>query len=145
MSDILRAAPALDLQSARQAGAAALRQGRAREALACFERIAAAGRADPALWIGMAMARGMLGDAAGELAALQEALKLDPREARALMMCGDHHARAGDDRAAQAYYQAFLSLAPGTNDAALHAEMPRARRLCEGYAAAFGAHFEAAL
>ena len=134
-----------DLQSARRDGADALRQGRPQDALACFQQIIDQGRPDPAVWIAAAMARGMLGDRPGELAALQEALKLNPRDARALLMCGDNHTASGDNRAAQAYYQAFLRLAATTGDMTLRAELPRVRQLSEANDAAFSGHLEAAL
>ena len=90
MPEPSNSAAATDLQACWREGARALREGRPHEALGFFEQIAAAGQATSAVWIGMAMARRGLEDPAGELAALQEALRLDPRDLRALLMTADH-------------------------------------------------------
>jgi aspartate beta-hydroxylase len=128
---------AIDLQLAWREGARALREGRAPEALGLFGQITGAGQATSAVWIGVAMAQRSLGDTAGELTALQEALRLDPRDLRALLMTADHHAAAGDARAADSYYVAFAKLAEATGDPALKAEAARARSMQARYAATY--------
>lgn len=145
MPEPSNSAAATDLQACWREGARALREGRPHEALGFFEQIAAAGQATSAVWIGMAMARRGLEDPAGELAALQEALRLDPRDLRALLMTADHYAAAGDDRAADAYYGAFAKLAEGSQDPNLRAEVARARRMREGFSAVYGTHLNRAL
>src|SRR5437660_953719 len=110
MSEPSNADAAIDLQHAWRDGADALREGRAGEALGLFRQIVAAGQANSAVWIGVAMAQLTLGDVAGERAALEEALRLDPRDLRALLMAADHYDKAGDSRAADSYYTAFAKL-----------------------------------
>lgn len=129
----------MDPQAAWREGALALREGRAGDAQALFLRIVAAGQAAPAVWIGIAMARRALGDAGAEREALQAALNLDPREMRALIMMADHHAAAGDARAADSYYGAFARLAEAGGDPAWQAEAARARAMTARFAASYEA------
>ena len=126
--------PSNDLQLAWREGARALREGRMADALRLFRRIIDTGQANPAVWIGVAMAHRALGETAAERAALEAALRLDPRDLRALLMTADHHAAAGDARAADAYYAAFAKLADGASDPALRAEAARARDMQARYA-----------
>jgi aspartyl/asparaginyl beta-hydroxylase (cupin superfamily) len=128
---------AADLQLAWREGARALREGRAPDALRLFGQIAEAGQATSAVWIGIAMAHRSLGEAAGERAALEAALRLDPRDLRALLMTADHHAAAQDARAADSYYVAFAKLAETGGDPAWQAEAARARRMQAQYAASY--------
>jgi hypothetical protein len=128
---------AIDLQLAWREGARALREGRAAEALGLFRQIVSAGQATSAVWIGVAMAHRGLGETADERAALDEALRLDPRDLRALIMTADHHAAAGDARAADSYYAAFAKLAEAAGDPALQAEAARARSMQAQYAASY--------
>jgi aspartyl/asparaginyl beta-hydroxylase (cupin superfamily) len=138
-------APAPDLQTAWREGAQALREGRAAEAQAFFQQITRAGQANAAVWIGIAMARRALDDPPGERIALQEALRHDPRDLRALLMTADNYAAAGDGRAADAYYTAFVKLADATGDPAMRAEVPRAQGMRDRFTAAYDAHLHAAL
>jgi aspartyl/asparaginyl beta-hydroxylase (cupin superfamily) len=128
---------AADLQAAWNEATRALREGRGAEAEAHFQAIVAAGRATPAVWIGIALARRGSGDQAGERDALEAALRLDPREMRALIMMADHHAAAGDARAADSYYLAFARLAEAGGDPAWQAEAKRARAMIARFAAAY--------
>jgi aspartate beta-hydroxylase len=128
---------ATDLQLAWREGARALREGRTGEALGLFRRIVDAGQATSAVWIGVAMAHRSQGDASAERAALEEALRLDPRDLRALLMTADHYAAAGDARAADSFYAAFAKLAEATGDPALKAEAARARDMQARYAASY--------
>ena len=139
MSGPTSADTAADLQIAWREGARALREGRPAEALGLFRRIIDAGQATSPVWIGVAMAQRSLSDLAGERAALQEALRLDPRDLRALIMTADHYAAAGDVRAADSYYTAFAKLAEATGDPALKAEAARARGMQAQYAASYEA------
>ncbi len=128
---------AIDLQLAWREGARALREGRSPEALRLFGQITGAGQATSAVWIGVAMAHRTLGETAAERGALQEALRLDPRDLRALLMTADHYAAAGDARAADSYYVAFAKLAEPTGDPTLKAEAARARGMQAQYAATY--------
>jgi aspartate beta-hydroxylase len=135
---------AADLQTAWRDGAQALRDGRNLEAEGFLQRIVAAGQATAATWIAIALARHGDGGGAGERAALEAALQLEPRELRALIMMADHYADAGDAgdaRAAHAYYVAFAKLAEAGRDPAWQAEAQRARAM----SARFEASYEAAL
>ncbi|HXA37558.1 MAG TPA: aspartyl/asparaginyl beta-hydroxylase domain-containing protein [Phenylobacterium sp.] len=128
---------AADLQAAWNEAARALREGRGAEAEGHFQAIVAAGQATPAVWVGIALARRGSGDLAGEREALEAALRLDPREMRALIMMADHHAAAGDARAADSYYLAFARLAETGGDPAWQAEAKRARAMIARFAAAY--------
>src|SRR3982750_3777061 len=127
---------ATDPQDVWREGARALREGRSADALTAFEQVLALGEANAAIWQGLAMARGALGDAGGELAALQQALSFDPRNPHVLMLIADHHAAAGDARAASAYYDTVVKLgdAPGAVEPAFQGEVARARRMREQFA-----------
>lgn len=131
-----------DLEAAWRDGARALREGRPADALVLLHRITAAGQATSVVWLGVAMAHRALGDGPAELGALGEALKLEPRNIRALMMSGDHHAAAGDTRAADAYYRAVVKIAITSDgvDPALRPEIGRAHDMSQKYAAAYEAH-----
>lgn len=135
MADPITSDPSNDLQLAWREGARALREGRTAEALTLFRRIIDTGQANTAVWIGVAMAHRAQGETAAERTALEQALRLDPRDLRALLMSADHHAAAGDTRAADSYYAAFAKLAEATGDPALRAEAARARDMQARYAA----------
>ncbi|THD65946.1 aspartyl/asparaginyl beta-hydroxylase domain-containing protein [Phenylobacterium sp.] len=132
---------AADLQVAWSEGAQALREGRDLEAEGFFQRIVAAGEATAAVWVAIALARHGRGDMAGERVALEAALRIEPREMRALIMMADNYAGAGEARAADSYYMAFAKLAEAGRDAAWQAEAQRARAMT----ARFAASYEAAL
>jgi aspartate beta-hydroxylase len=123
-------------------GARALREGRPGEALAAFRRIIETGPAPAAVWIGVAMAGKALDDPACERAALEQALAQEPRNLHALMMTADHHTRAGDARAANAYYTAVVKVAvdAGAVDPAMQAEVGRAHHMTQRFSAAYEAH-----
>jgi aspartyl/asparaginyl beta-hydroxylase (cupin superfamily) len=143
----MAALPDNDVQVRWKRGAEALRGGDARAALAHFRAIAEAGRADATVWIAIAMATRSLDDNAGHLAALGEALKLEPRNLRALMMKGDHYAGLGDHRAAQSFYSAVTKLAETANllPADLAADVARAHAALTGYTQQYERHLQAHL
>ena len=133
-------AASFDAHSLAQSGAAALRQGDARTARASFERIVDAGHADAAsyVWLGRACRR--LADAPAALAALDNALALEPRNFGALILKADLMAELGDTRAAASFYQFAVRVAPPADEmpAALRDELNRAKAMCERYAGEFG-------
>ena len=141
------AAASPDLQILWRDGALALRQGRPAEALPHFRAIIATGSANAAVWIGVALAAKQLGDVPAHREALAEALKLDPRDIRALLMTADNHAADGDARAASAFYDAVVkvAVAAGTVEKSMEAEVGRALHLREQYARAYEAHLEGEL
>jgi aspartate beta-hydroxylase len=129
-----------------QDGARALREGRPREALARFQAVAAAGRDTATLWIGLAVAHQALGDTASERAALDRALALEPRNVIALTLAGDHHAEAGDVRAASAYYDVVLRLTATPAAARGHeAQVRRAQQMHDHFAGVYQRHLDDAL
>jgi aspartyl/asparaginyl beta-hydroxylase (cupin superfamily) len=94
-------------------GLEALRQGRALDARGRFE---AALRADPAnarIWLLLAVACRAQKDEAGEEAALDRLLEIEPRAMRGLIMKGDCRAKAGEERVAVSLYRNALRIAEG--------------------------------
>lgn len=131
----------------RQAGADALRRHDLAAALSLFERAANAVPADADAWYGVALARQGLGDDQGQLAALDRTLAADKDHLRALMMKADHLARAGDTRAAHAFYQTVTARAgnPESLSAELRAEVRRAQRESARFTGSYESHLLAAL
>jgi aspartate beta-hydroxylase len=145
MADPSPQPPATDLQAAWRLGAQALREGRAAEAIGFFQQIVDAGQANTGVWVGTAMARKALGDPVAERAALAEALKLDSRDVRALLMTADSHAGSGDARAAASYYSAVVKLVEATGDASVRGEAARAQRMLDQFTDDYSAHVTSAL
>ena len=94
-------------------GVDALRQGRPAEARASFESVTRTGRANGQIWLLLATACRAETDLAGEEAALDSLLALEPRALRGHIMKGDCRARAGDDRAALGFYTSARLIADG--------------------------------
>jgi aspartate beta-hydroxylase len=136
-----------DVQARWKRGAEALRRGDAATALEHFRAIAAAGRADATVWLAVAMATRGLGDDAAHLAALGEALALEPRNLRALMMKGDYYAARSDHRAGQSFYSAVAKLADAETllPADLAADVARARAALVDYTRQYERHLQAHL
>jgi hypothetical protein len=80
-------------------------------------------------WLLMAQACNLLGNVIDEEAALQRLLVLEPRNLPALILLGELKAKMGDDRAANAFFQAALNQAATTPNvpAAFHPMLNRAR------------------
>jgi hypothetical protein len=80
-------------------------------------------------WLLMAQACNLLGKVIDEEAALQRLLLLEPRNLPALILLGESKAKMGDDRAANAFFQAALNQAATTPNvpAAFHPMLNRAR------------------
>jgi aspartyl/asparaginyl beta-hydroxylase (cupin superfamily) len=134
------------LQAAWRDGALALREGRAAQALALFSKITADGQPNAAVWIGVAMAHQALGDRPAERSALDAALKLEPRNARALLMAADSYAASGQAKSASAFYDAVVKLADrGQVEPGLQAEVARARTLRSQYGEIYEGHLRGAL
>ena len=145
MSKASSAAP--DLRALAQAGAEALRAGDARKARALFEQVAATGRADASIWLGVALASRALGDDAAKLTALDRTLALDGRNLRALIMQADHLAAAGDARAASAFYTAAIRAAPPMSQLPpeVRTELERAQVTAARYGEAYEVHLRSQL
>ena len=81
-------------------------------------------------WLMLAQACSLSGDAAGEEAALQSQLTLQPRNLPALLLTGELKARTGDDRAASSFFQAALNSAAHAQDVPpqLHPMLEKAKQ-----------------
>lgn len=128
--------PPIDSRAVAQAAYAILRKGDAQGARAMLEQTVASGRADIGVWIVLAQAREALKDAPGRIAAIDEALKLDPRSLRAVLMKGDHFDDLGDPRTASRFYaNAVRSIPPGAQlPQDLQQSLQRAQAALERYA-----------
>ena len=93
-------------------------------------------------WLLLAQACNLDGDVAAEESALNRQLALEPRNLPALILSGELKARAGDDRAANAFFQAALNQAAATPNlsAALHAMLERARQFVDQVRVKFDQH-----
>jgi aspartate beta-hydroxylase len=136
--------PSIDARALTQSGVEALRRGDSRKARESFERIVAAGHADASACIGLAYACRSLNDNAASLAAVDQALLLEPRNLRALILKADHLAEAGDARGASAFYLAATKSAPAADQlpSDLRKELSRAQAMCDRYAAQFEAFLD---
>lgn len=131
------------LESTARDGAAALSRGDPASARRAFETVAAAGRATPQLWLLLAQACGRLDDRDAAHAALDRLFAVDRANLDGLVMKGDLFDRAGDGRAAVAWYEAALRAAPppGTTLAAVTiAALERAEAARDRAATRFGDH-----
>jgi len=93
----------------------------------------------PAEFVSLASARAKLGDHRAALEAVNQALALQPRNLRALILKADALAALGDARGASSFYRAVVSWAPAPHEmpAELRDDVARAAALCESYSAAF--------
>jgi aspartyl/asparaginyl beta-hydroxylase (cupin superfamily) len=138
--------PAPDLQAAWRDGAAALREGRAAEALSLFQRIVDAGEANASVWVAISRAHRAAGDVPAERAALEAALAAETRSGLAILAMADHFQVQADARAASSYYATFVRLAEGgLLEPMLRSELPRAQARLAEYAQAYGGHLDQAL
>jgi len=96
---------------------------------ALAQRLLAELRESEMPWLLMAQACNLLGKVIDEEAALQRLLLLEPRNLPALILLGESKAKMGDDRAANAFFQAALNQAATTPNvpAAFHPMLNRAR------------------
>lgn len=96
-----------------RAAVAALQRRAPAEARRIFDDLVAQAPGIPAPWLLIAQACRMDGDSAAEDHALDQLLAAEPRNIRGLLMRGDRHATAGDERAATSFYQLALGAAAG--------------------------------
>src|SRR5690349_19589616 len=92
-------------------GAQSLGQGRAADARAIFERLTAAGSANPLTWLLLAISCRHTRDVAAEETALDRLLGLDPQSLHGLIMKADCRALAGANADAIRFYRAGLAVA----------------------------------
>ncbi len=103
--------PAVDPQAANAAGMAALRAG---DAAGAARHFAAAAAADPnavALWRNLANACRLMGDDAGERAALERALSVDRSDFMAWLRKAQLHTRLGEEAQAMAAWSGTVQMA----------------------------------
>jgi len=132
---------AIDVRALGAAAVDALRRGDSRAARESFEKVVAAGKADPSTFVGIAFACRAMGDAAAAMDALNRALALEPRNLQALIVKADFLVAGGDARAAAAFYRAAVRAAPSRRDA-LPAELRREVERAEAAVARFAGEFE---
>ncbi|WP_296817700.1 aspartyl/asparaginyl beta-hydroxylase domain-containing protein [Brevundimonas sp.] len=108
-------------------GMAALREDRPDEALDLFRQVTEAGRGDASVWVAQAYACRALGDSQGAVAAVDQALRLESRNCRALLLKGDHFADLRDRRSAITFYAAAIQQAPKAPAPDLAAALDRAQ------------------
>ena len=128
-----------DVRSLGKSGMEALQRGDARAARTAFERIVAEGQADASVCLALAYACRSQKDAVAALAAVDNALALEPRNLRALIFKADHLDERGDARAAAAFYLAAVKAAPQTEEVPLDLrdELAHAQSMCDRYAGQF--------
>ena len=136
-----------ELRALANTGVDALRRGDAGAARGAFERITAAGRATPQLWLFLAQACEAQGDRAATGAALDAVLAADPRNVFALIMKGDIYTAQADDRAAVAWYEMAENAARLLPEIApdLARRLERATAAKAAASGRFVAHIEASL
>ena len=117
----------------------ALNAGDARKAREAFEQVVVAGGADAAVHAALGTACIRLNDPSAALKAAENALALDPRNLRALLIKADYFAEMGDGRAAASFYGFALNIAPPPNQLPpdLRDDLIRARDMCARYAGEF--------
>ncbi|MBX3703725.1 MAG: aspartyl/asparaginyl beta-hydroxylase domain-containing protein [Steroidobacteraceae bacterium] len=104
-----------------------------------------AGTRPQALWANAQACRAA-GDAAGEVAALEQLLRQQPRNLLALIRRGDCYAAAGDLRSASSFYQMALRSAPAAGvPSETAAELARARLACDRIAAQYRGYLRESL
>jgi len=116
-------------------------------ARAKLERVTATGRAGAQIWMILAEACKRSGDIAAQDAALDEALKREPRAIMALIWKGDARRALGDRRAATTFYERAVALADQAQalPPEQRREVDRARAAAQSSAADYRAHTEAHL
>jgi len=106
--------PSAEIRALLGQAVAALKSGDSQGARAAFERVLATGQGDSSTWLGLAFACGQLGDDAATLFAVNNSLKLEPRNLRALLFKADYLERQGRSRQALEHFQQALKLAANT-------------------------------
>lgn len=122
-----------------QKALAALRGGDAPAAASMLEQLIAEGPVPAAAWLALAFARVNLDQADAALAAVDQALALEPRNVRALLFKADHLDRLGQPRVALGFYQAALRVADGMHQipADVVRGVERAQAVCDRWAARY--------
>ncbi len=127
----------VDARALVQQAIEALRKGDPATGRDRFQQVIASGVADASVWLGLALALRGTNDKEGSLVAIEQALKLEPRNIRARVMKADHYAEMGDARAASAFYASVVRAAPPPEQLPpeLRNEVARAEVMSRRYAA----------
>lgn len=135
------------LDELRKGAVEALRRGDGAGASALLEQAIAAGVKDAGVWLALARARGMGGDAAGRAQAIEAALGANPRSISALVAKGDLLVETGKARSGVAFYAAALRSMPNFDKlpADQQQDLLRAKAANEKYARDFEDHIRARL
>jgi aspartate beta-hydroxylase len=128
--------PLGDPRTLARQGMQALRSGDPRLARRLFEAIVAAGADDASACVALALACRATGDGPAALAAVDRALRHEPRNVRALVCKGDLLEETGDSRSASAFYLRAVTLARGAGPVPedLRADVARAEARCNAVA-----------
>src|SRR3954468_11099424 len=127
-------------------GVDALRAGRPAEARDRFRSVTETGRANAQIWMLLATACRAASDWAGEEAAVDQLLELEPQAIRGLIVKGDCRARDGDVRGAARLYKMAMRFAEGQAlPQDLRAELARAEDAARDLEKGYGRHLEASL
>jgi aspartyl/asparaginyl beta-hydroxylase (cupin superfamily) len=131
------ATPPLDARLLARQGMQALHSGDPRLARRSFEAIVAAGADDASACVALALACRGTGDGPAALAAVDRALRHEPRNLRALVCKGDLLDWMGDARSASAFYLAAVkrARAGGLVPEDLREDVARAEARCNRVAA----------
>jgi aspartyl/asparaginyl beta-hydroxylase (cupin superfamily) len=129
----------MEARQAAQAAFSALQNRQPQQARQWFERLAAAGKADAAVLIGLTYACAALGDRPAAHQAADRALALEAGNLQALLAKADVLHMDNDGQAAAAYYRAALRAAPEPARLSqnLRNELQRARDMLAHYAGRF--------
>ncbi len=138
------------MESGRELNAAAMRAMAARDFAAAERMLQQALELAPrelSLWLNLAGSRRAQGDLQGALAAVDGALRVEPRSFHALLMKGSLVERLGDARQAARIYRPAVDLAPPeeTLDAATTQALRHARQSAERYTEELAAHLDRAI
>lgn len=130
-----------------QEAIAALQSGIPGQARAILEPIIEQGVDNAAVWGVFALACRDQGDMKNAMAAADRSLALEPRNPRAIVVKGDAYFKAGDRRAAGAFYRDALGYIPAQAQLApdMAADMQRARERMKSLAGEFSRHLDAAV
>jgi hypothetical protein len=120
------------------AGVQALQKGDASKARELLAHAVAGGAVNAQVLLGLARACRLLSDTPGQVAALDRLLAAEPRNIAGLIQRADCFVAEGDTRSASSFYLAAIRSAPPSGvPRELAAELERARKACDGFAAEY--------
>lgn len=123
--------------------AAALQAGKPREARALLERVTATGRSNVQIWMLLAYACRETGDDAAQDRAIEEVLRRDAGNIRALIWKGDMRVAARDEQGAMSFYERAMKFADGQSiPPDLASELERAATAAQAASLRYRTHLE---